>query len=941
MADYKATLNLPKTSFPMRANLAKNEPKMLQFWDENAIYTAMSQNDPASPSFVLHDGPPYANGNIHLGTAMNKVLKDIIVKYKNMNGYNAEYVPGWDCHGLPIELKVEREFGASKSSGSILDIRKQCREYALKYLDVQREEFKRLGVLGTWEAPYLTMDPSYEAATARELARFMARGSVTRNKKPIYWCCSCETALAEAEVEYAEHTSPSIYVRFPLPDGRLRDHIPQADPDRTALIIWTTTPWTIPDNMAVALHPELTYVVVRTTEGDFLLAEDLWEERAALFGWDTPEILGRVQGAALEHMQAQHPLYNRHAPLVLADYVSTEAGTGCVHTAPGHGQEDFETGQRYGLEVYSPLDDQGRFLSSVPFFAGKTVFEANPEVIKNLDEFGMLVAHQEISHSYPHCWRCKKPVIFRATTQWFISMDRTELRDNALKEIDRVQWIPAWGKERIGSMVANRPDWCISRQRAWGVPIVALICDGCGEAYYDPDWADSVVARFAEHPRGADYWFEADARDLAPEGLTCEHCGGGNFSKESDILDVWFDSGTSFAAVLEKRPECTFPASLYLEGSDQHRGWFHSSLLASVGTRNTAPYESVLTHGFVVDGEGKKMSKSMGNVIAPQEIIEQYGAEILRIWTASENYQEDMRISQEILSQLVDNYRRIRNTSRFILGNLSDFDPSVSDVNPDQMLPMDRYALQLIQDRHQYILSAYRSFELHKVFHSLHGICVSELSAFYLDVLKDRLYVSHRDSLQRRSAQSALYRILLLLLRDMAPILSFTAEEVHNNLPQALRPGVSTVFGLRMPEAEPPMDEQEKRFWDLLLTVRGEVSKAVEPVRREGTVGHSLDCQVTLYADEELLPRLQHAESTLPELCIVSQLELDALQHAPEGIYRSEEIKGLAVGVEPASGDKCPRCWHFSQGIGANEDYSEVCPRCADVMRQLETEELG
>ncbi|ACV68406.1 isoleucine--tRNA ligase [Desulfohalobium retbaense] len=938
MADYKATLNLPKTSFPMRANLAKNEPKMLNFWDANNIYSAMARKDGDRPPFVLHDGPPYANGNIHLGTAMNKVLKDMIVKYKNMQGHNAEYVPGWDCHGLPIELKVERELGSDKKSMSILDIRKQCREYALKYLDIQREEFKKLGVLGTWDAPYLTMNPSYEAATARELARFMERGSVVRNKKPIYWCCSCETALAEAEVEYGEHTSPSIYVRFPLPDDRLRESIPQADPDRTSLVIWTTTPWTIPDNMAVAVHPDLEYVLVRAHGNDYLLAEELWQERAEGFGWETTEILGRVSGAALEGLNARHPLYNRHSPIVLADYVSTDAGTGCVHTAPGHGQEDFETGQRYGLEVYSPLDDQGRFLSSVPFFAGLTVFEANPEVIAKLQEFGMLLAQEEISHSYPHCWRCKKPVIFRATTQWFISMEANGLRDKALKAIDsEVQWIPSWGRERIHSMIANRPDWCISRQRMWGVPIIALLCEGCGEAYYEADWVHAIVDRFAEHERGADYWFEASLEDIVPEGLTCPSCGGTHWAKEDDILDVWFDSGTSFAAVVEQRDECRYPADLYLEGTDQHRGWFHSSLLASVGTRDQAPYKTVLTHGFVVDGQGRKMSKSIGNVVAPQEIMDKYGAEILRMWVASENYQEDLRISENILKQLVDAYRRIRNTCRFILGNLADFDPSQNGLPLDEVLSFDRYALDLIQTRHQRMQEAYSRYEFHKVFHTLHHMCVTDLSAFYLDILKDRLYVSAPGSIERRSAQTVLHRILQMLLRDMAPFLSFTAEELFQHLPECMRPDVPSVFTLS--PVEPVQDllrEDERALWDHVCSLREEITKAIEPWRKSGDIGHPLSAAVTIYAPEPLHSELSSVAGQLREICIVSQASLEQADSAPEDAgFASDVFPGLSIAVNAAQGDKCPRCWVFSPEIGSDAAHPDVCPRCSAVLQQL------
>ncbi|MDD2220243.1 MAG: isoleucine--tRNA ligase, partial [Desulfoplanes sp.] len=796
MSDYKETLNLPKTSFPMRANLAKNEPLMLAFWDEIHAYDAMIRANEGKTPYVLHDGPPYANGHLHMGHALNKILKDIIVKNKNLTGRQAQYVPGWDCHGLPIELKVEQELGGKKKERTILEVRKLCREYALRWLDIQRNEFKRFGGLGLWDKPYLTMTPDYETATARELAKFMAQGSVQRSKKPIYWCSSCETALAEAEVEYADHTSPSIYVRFPVTDAAITALFPAADPKATFIDIWTTTPWTIPDNMAVAVHPDFIYVLVKEKDTFHILAKDLLEENRKRFGWTEATIIAEVEGRALENIKAMHPFLDRPSPIVLADYVTLETGTGCVHTAPGHGREDYETGLRYGLDILSPLDDEGRFLPTVDFFAGKTVFEANPLVIAKLAQVGNLLATEKITHSYPHCWRCKKPVIFRATTQWFISMETNNLRDKALQAIENdVKWVPSWGKERIYNMVQNRPDWCISRQRMWGVPIIALLCRDCGQAWFDPSWVNGIVDRFATHPTGADYWFETPLEKIMPKDLVCPHCGGHHWEKEDDILDVWFDSGTSFAAVVEGRKECTFPADLYLEGTDQHRGWFHSSLLASVGTRGRAPYKSVLTHGFVVDGKGHKMSKSVGNVIAPEEIIKKYGAEILRLWVAASNYQEDLRISDEILRRLVDAYRRLRNTCRYILGNLNDFNPATDMVEPANMLPLDRYALDLVAQAHEVMQKAYEEFEFHKIYHTLHNLCATDLGAFYLDIIKDRLYVSATKGIKRRSAQTALYRILLVLLENMAPILSFTAEEVYQDMPETMRSEAKTVFG--------------------------------------------------------------------------------------------------------------------------------------------------
>ncbi|WP_035064312.1 isoleucine--tRNA ligase [Nitratidesulfovibrio termitidis] len=936
MSDYKKTLHLPDTKFPMKANLTQREPEMLKFWEGIDAYAAMAQASGQKGQYVLHDGPPYANGHIHLGTALNKILKDMVVKSRNMQGYAARYVPGWDCHGLPIEHKVEQELGEKKKELPAHVVRKRCRQYAEKYLDIQRKEFRRLGVLGAWDKPYMTMDPAYESATARELGNFVAAGNVVRSKKPIYWCCSCQTALAEAEVEYYDHTSPSVFVRFPLRDAKAAEvlGLSAADAASAYIVIWTTTPWTLPDNMAVAVHPDHDYAVVRHDGAHYVLAAALVESSAKTFGWESYEIVATVPGAKLEGLAAAHPFYDRPSPVVLADYVVLDSGTGCVHTAPGHGREDYETGLRYGLEILSPLNDEGRFLDSVPFFAGLNVFEANPKVIEKLREVGHLLAERKISHSYPHCWRCKKPVIFRATTQWFIAMEKNDLRARALSAIrNDVRWIPAWGEERIHNMIEFRPDWCISRQRTWGVPIIALLCEGCGEAWNDAAWMRDIAERFAKHPTGCDYWYETPLEDIVPAGLACPHCGGNHWKKETDILDVWFDSGTSFSAVLEQRGDTAFPADLYLEGSDQHRGWFHSSLLASMGTRGVPPYRAVLTHGYVVDGEGRKMSKSIGNVVAPQEIIDKFGAEILRLWVASVDYREDIRISDEILSRLVDAYRRIRNTCRYLLGNIDDLTPE--EIVPFSVMdPLDRYALDIMTDAHARIQEAYSEFEFHKVFHTLHNLCVTDLSAFYLDVLKDRLYASAKDSPERRSAQTALLHILLVLVRDMAPVLSFTAEEVFRHIPEALRPAVPTVFALRgsdTPLYNVSSDESER--WEAVLAVRSEVTKAIEPLRKAGTVGHSLDTHVTLYADHKLATLLRAAGTDLRAVFIVSKLNIAPLEDAPHDAFASEEVKGLRIGVAKAPGAKCERCWIYHEELGADPDFPGACARCTTVLR--------
>ncbi len=937
MRDYKNTLNLPQTDFPMRANLAQREPAMLDKWEKTKAYEAMIAASGSQGSYVLHDGPPYANGNIHMGTAMNKILKDVIIKSRNMQGQAATYVPGWDCHGLPIEHKVEQDLKKKRKELPPLTVRRLCREYAQKWINVQRDEFKRLGVLGEWQNPYLSLLPEYEAAIASNLASFVEKGYVVRSRKPIYWCCSCHTALAEAEVEYADETSPSIYVAFPLPDTRLAKVFPGADPQKAYAVIWTTTPWTIPDNLAISAHPDFDYVLVAANGKQYLLAKDLLCACAKIFDWQNYEIIGEARGEKLEKLVARHPFYDRDSMLILGTHVTLDAGTGLVHTAPGHGREDYEVGLKYGLEAYSPLDDAGRYLPIVEYFAGLNVFEANPVVIEKLRERGALLQEGKISHSYPHCWRCKEPVIFRATTQWFISMEANNLRARVLDDIDsKVEWIPAWGRERIHNMIEFRPDWCISRQRQWGVPIIALLCEDCGHAWNDAAWMHEICARFATWPTGCDYWYEAPPEEVVPPDLVCPQCGARHFKKETDILDVWFDSGSSFAAVLEARANLRFPADLYFEGSDQHRGWFHSSLLISEGLRNAPPYKAVLTHGYVVDGEGRKMSKSIGNVIAPAQLISKYGAEIIRLWAASVNYQEDIRISDVILSRLVDAYRRIRNTCRFLLGNFQDFGDD-SLVEPKDMLPLDRFAMSNAAILHKRLMRAYMDFEFHKVYHGLHNYCVNDLSAFYLDILKDRLYCDEKTGHGRRSAQSALWHIVRMLLLDMAPVLSFTAEEIFSCLPPAIHGPEQTVFALQNYDCEKfILPDHVQNDWNLLLAVRSAATAAAEPLRKAGAIGHSLDSKLTLYMAQNLRDSLERLHTDLRAIFIVSQIEVLPLEQAPESAWRSPDLEDVAISVEKARGEKCARCWIYSEELGKDAEYPDICPRCAEVVRKMD-----
>ncbi|NDY41865.1 isoleucine--tRNA ligase, partial [Dissulfurirhabdus thermomarina] len=786
--DYKKTLNLPRTGFPMKANLAQREPEMLRRWEETGLYRRLREQGRGRPRFILHDGPPYANGHLHLGHTVNKVLKDIIVKSRQMQGFDAPFVPGWDCHGLPIEHNVEKELGPKKRATDRLSMRRACRRYAERFVRVQKEEFRRLGVLGDWEAPYLTMTYDYEAAICREFCRIFLDGHVVRSRKPVYWCPTCVTALAEAEVEYADHASPSITVKFPAGqalEARLAELAGAPLPGPASVLIWTTTPWTLPANLAVALHPDFDYVAVEMEGETWIVAEGRLAAVLAEAGrtGGPPRVLCRFHAAEVEGLELAHPFLDRPSRLVLADYVTLDAGTGCVHTAPGHGAEDYETGRRYGLETYSPVDDRGRFTADVPLFAGQDIFEANAAIVDLLRERGRLVAAGTLSHSYPHCWRCKRPVIFRATPQWFISMEAKGLRKDALEAIEGVTWIPGWGKNRIRGMVEARPDWCISRQRAWGVPVTVLTCTACDRPVMTPEVADHLVDIFARE--GADAWFARPASELAPPGTRCPACGGTELAKSEDILDVWFDSGVSHAAVLEARPDLAAPADLYLEGSDQHRGWFQSSLLTGVATGRGAPFRSVLTHGFVVDGEGKKMSKSVGNVIPPDAVIKRYGAEVLRLWVAAEDYRDDIKISDEILQRLTEAYRKIRNTLRYLLGNLADFDPAADALPFDRLEALDLWALHRLGGLTRRVRRAYETYDFHVIFHRLHQFCTVDLSALYLDILKDRLYCELPGGRLRRSAQTALHRIAADLLCLMAPILSFTAEEAWGHLPGA------------------------------------------------------------------------------------------------------------------------------------------------------------
>ena len=898
--NYKDTLNLPKKIIPMKANLVSKEPEFLKKWEEEGLYTKIRKARNGAPKFILHDGPPYANGNIHVGTAMNKVLKDIVIKYKTMRGFDAPYVPGWDTHGLPIEHKVSVELGEKAKSMSRLEIRKTCESYAKKYVNVQREQFKRLGVFGEWEHPYLTMNPEYEKGIYEVFADVVEKGMVYRENKPVMWCPHCHTALAEAEVEYQDDTSKAIYVKFAFKDSK-----------NEYVVIWTTTPWTLPANRAVALNPDVEYSKVKVNDEVWVIATALVEsvmKKAKVENW---KIVGKVKGSELELKTLLDPIYNEERPIVMADYVLTDTGTGAVHTAPGHGAEDYQTGKRYDLEIFSPVDDHGYYVKDLPKYGGLHVFKANDVIVEDLKKSGALVAQEMFTHSYPHCWRCHGPLIFRSTEQWFISIDRENLREKTLEAIEKVKWVPNWGKNRISSMVSDRPDWCISRQRDWGMPIPAFRCKDCGEVIMDAKIVRHVAKLVGE--KGSNIWFSAKAEDLLPHGYKCPNCGGTHFEKMYDVMDVWIDSGSSFESVL--KPKNWYPADLYLEGSDQHRGWFQSSLLLGMMRDGQPPYKTVVTHGFIRDEKDRKMSKSLGNVIDPNDVISKMGADVFRLWVSSTEYKNDVKVSMGILEKQVDGYRKVRNVLRFIFGNIADFDPQ-SDMS--ELFEIDKYALEMLKKLVKDVTKYYDEYDFHKVYHAIFDFITVDMSAFYLDILKDRLYTSGKASHERRSAQKALYEIGMSLLKLMAPILPFTTEEIYLSLPFKKEESIHLELWPKVEE----IDRGLMKKWEKIREVRDVVLKALEEERQAGHIGHPLEASVTLKVDAEkkkILSTLSTDE--LADIFIVSQATL------------LEEEGDTQVKVEHAKGQKCERCWKYSPTVGKDPEFPTLCERCANVLR--------
>ena len=934
MADYKPTLNITQTAFPMKANLPQTEPARVDFWEKLQLPQRLSERRRGAPKWILHDGPPFANGDIHMGTALNKILKDIIVKFRSLKGFDAPYVPGWDCHGMPIEHKVVEQLGeAAKTIGKI-ELRKKCRNYALKFMERQKKEFLRLGVQGDFDHPYLTLSARYENSIVDSFHKLLGDGYITRGERPILWCPVCKSALAEAEVEYADHESLSVTVAFPVktwPAGVFQG----VSREKMSVLIWTTTPWTLPANLGISVHPDFTYVAVRVGDQTFVLAKDLLNATSASAGWTDPEVLGECRGSELDRAVCRHPFLDQDSLVMVGAHVTADAGTGCVHTAPGHGREDYEIGLRYNLPVYSPVDEAGKYDAGFPEFQGVSVWDANAMIVEKLKGLGRLVAVEKIKHSYPHCWRSKNPVIFRATSQWFIQLDHRDLRKKALAEIDgKVEWIPGWGKDRIRNMVAGRVDWCISRQRSWGVPITALYCGPCGKVVVDE--AVSRNVRALVQAEGIDGWFNHTAEDVLPAGTKCS-CGSTSFKKEEDILDVWFESGVSHKAVLEDpaHPELVWPANLYLEGSDQHRGWFQHALWTGVALEGRAPFKQVLTHGWVLDAQGKAMHKSAGNAIDPMDLMKDYGADILRLWVASEDYTQDVGIGPELLNRMSEAYRRVRNTFRFLLGNLADFDPKKHSVPDAALLPLDRWAGLELRAFLGQLDEAYGRYEFTKVFHELDNFCASTLSSRYFDILKDRLYTHGSDSTTRRSAQTVLFGILKSLTTAVAPILSFTAEEIWQSLPAAQRDGDS-VFLSDWPVV-PPLTEADKKDradWEQVFVVREEVTRALEPLRRDKSIGSSLEAEVTLFLEAPTLRSLLDRHlADLRYYFLVSRVTLRD-QAAPAGTPKAEKVPGLSLLADKfAAGTKCARCWNYYEPTEMDPANSELCVRCAPVVK--------
>ena len=930
VVDLKQTVNLPRTNFSMKANLPQAEPKMLARWEQENLYQQIRRSRAGKPVYILHDGPPYANGRIHMGTAFNKIVKDFIVKSRNMAGFDAPYVPGWDCHGLPIENKVDQELGAKKAQMSPAAVRRACRQYAEKFVDLMRKDFKRLGVLGAWEHPYLTMSAKYEAVIAGAFVDFLDQGYAYKGLKPVNWCMRDRTALAEAEVEYKDHKSPSVWVRFELvSDAAAID--PELRGKRVYAVIWTTTPWTLPANLAIAFHPAYEYVGVEVGDAVYIVAADLLEATARKAGWANPRVIACFHGNKLEGAAFQHPFQDRISTGILAEHVTLEQGTGAVHTAPGHGQEDYTVGQQYGLAVYCPVDAAGRFFNpegapnEVPaHILGKTVWDANPIVIDILRERHALLAMENIEHSYPHCWRCHHATIFRATEQWFIGMDRNHLRKKALDAIKAVKWMPAWGEERMGNMIASRPDWCISRQRVWGVPILVFYCAKCREPLTDRRVLDRVVELFAAHT--ADIWFERSAAELIPAGTVCSKCGSGEFTKENDILDVWFDSGSSHLAVLNEDYALHWPSDFYMEGGDQYRGWFQSSLLIGVGLRGGSPYRGCATNGWSLDGEGRAMHKSLGNAIEPEEIIKDHGAELVRLWSASVDFMEDVRISPTIIQRLSEAYRNLRNKMfRYALSNLYDFDPAIDAVSGDELHEIDQWILVRAEDLVSRCRIWYDEFAFHKVYRAVYDFAIIDLSSIYFVVLKDRLYTSAPKSRARRSAQTALYRLLHALVRLLAPVLSFTADEVWQHMGRA--GSVHTEYfpePAELTQGIHAAQRQRLENWPQLIAVRDDVLKSLEAARNDKLIGAPLEARVRLSANGDLYPLLREHVRDLPGLFNVSQVEL-----------QNHNSEATDIAIERAAGQKCERCWKYTEDVGNDPEFPTICAECAEAVREI------
>ena len=926
--DYNTSLNLPKTDFPMRGNLPKREPEMLKKWDEENLYEDIIKRNEGKPNYTLHDGPPYANGDIHLGTALNKVLKDIIVKYKNMSGFRSHYVPGWDTHGLPIELKAMKSIGVENGAIPPVELRQHCKDFALSFVENQKEQFKRLGVLGDFDDPYLTLKPEFEAREVEVFGEFAKKGYVYKGLKPVYWCPECQTALAEAEIEYSDDPCQSIYVKFKVSDDKGLFTEKGIDINNTYFVIWTTTTWTLPGNLAICLGPNYDYAVVKAANGEnYVMAEYLIPVTMQAAGIEKYEVIAKFLGSDLEGIKTEHPFMNRPSPVILGDHVTLESGTGCVHTAPGYGVDDFEVCKKYDdIGIVVGVDGKGVLTKDSGMFEGLTTDKANKVIAEHLKKTGALFAIEDIEHQYPHCWRCKSPILFRATEQWFCSVKN--FKDETVKAIEKVDWIPKWGEERIKGMVQDRSDWCISRQRTWGVPIPVVYCKDCGKPICNDETIKAISDLF--RAEGSDAWYTKDAKDFIPESVKCE-CGCSDFEKEMDILDVWFDSGVTHKAVLEEREDLNAPADLYLEGADQYRGWIQSSLLTSIVCNGEAPYKAVCTHGWVVDGQGKTMHKSLGNGIEPSEITNKYGSDILRLWVASSDYHSDIRISDDILAQLSEAYKKIRNTARFILGNLSNadgFDIDKDGVSDDELFELDKWVLAKLDELIDKVNAAYTVFDYHIVFHAIHNFCVIDMSNFYLDIIKDRLYCDEVDSVSRRAAQTAMYKILSAVTRLIAPIMSFTADEIWGYIPHSSSDNAKSVFLNDMPEKSGiKIDDEFTAKWDLIAELREDVKKALEIKRADKVIGKSLEADVILYADGEIKEAISKFVNELPEIFIVSKVELKD----GEGEFKGE-LDGITVDVIKATGEKCERCWKFSESVGTHNDHPTLCDRCHSVI---------